>query len=128
MTWFADMVFSWMMFKSAWQYSYDLFSAFSCVRGLCCLITNLIFLHLAYRFTFEQNRAKTVNSRYSNHSCNSDISACTTMINPTDEDVDDYLEHQVWSTFVKNDHKSVVQNYSQSFSSKSSILSAAYQT
>ena len=122
------MIFSWMMFKTTWQYSYDMFSAFSCLRGLCCLITNLIFLHLAYRFTFEHEQPKAGNNRYSNYSCNSDASACTTLINPTDEDVDDHLQHQVWSTFVKDDPKSTVFTHTASYSSKSSILSVAYQT
>jgi hypothetical protein len=52
MTWFGDMIFSWMTFKTTWRYSFDFFVADACLRAICCLITNLIFLHLAYRYTF----------------------------------------------------------------------------
>ena len=55
LTWFIDMIFCTMMFKNSWKYSFLLFSIFSCVRGVCCCFTNMIFLYLSKKFALESS-------------------------------------------------------------------------
>ena len=100
-SWVGCMIFSMLMFETTWKYSYSCFCACGFLRAISELGTNLIFLKLAYQFTFSpagyaqsENLTSTASSTFMGLS-GSFGSFLGSFVNtgPTEDDVDRYIEN-----------------------------------